>query len=142
MEAIIRIPLGSRGENAIGVQHPQVNLACGKYSSCVLSGLREELGEHINPRRPVGWPQADLRPIIELPCFLICKMVMVIVSFPGGSAVKNPPANAEDMDSIHGSGRFPWRMKWQPPPQYSCLGNPMDGGAWWTTVHRVIKRWT
>ena len=24
--------------------------------------------------------------------------------------------------------------------QYSCLGNPMDGGAWWTTVHGVTKR--
>ena len=111
MEAIIRIPLGSHGENAIGVQSPQVNPACGKYSSFVLGDLKEELGEHINPRRPVGWPQADLGLITELLCFLICKMVMVIVSFPGGSAVKNPPANAEDVDSIHGSGRFPWRKK-------------------------------
>ena len=28
------------------------------------------------------------------------------------------------------------------PLQYSCLGNPMDGGAWWTTVHKVVKSWT
>ena len=28
------------------------------------------------------------------------------------------------------------------PRQYSCLENPMDGGAWWTTVHRVTKSWT
>ena len=26
--------------------------------------------------------------------------------------------------------------------QYSCLGNPMDRGAWWATVHRVAKSWT
>ena len=26
--------------------------------------------------------------------------------------------------------------------QYSCLGNPMDGGAWWATVHGVAKSWT
>ena len=26
--------------------------------------------------------------------------------------------------------------------QYSCLGNPMDGGAWSATVHRVAKRRT
>ena len=26
------------------------------------------------------------------------------------------------------------------PFQYSCLGNPMDRGAWWATVHRVAKR--
>ena len=37
--------------------------------------------------------------------------------FPGGAAVKNLPANAgdtRDMGSIPGSGRFPWRRKWQP----------------------------
>jgi len=28
------------------------------------------------------------------------------------------------------------------PLQYSCLENPMDGGAWWATVHRVTKSWT
>ena len=26
--------------------------------------------------------------------------------------------------------------------QYSCLENPMDGGAWWATVHWVAKNWT
>ena len=28
------------------------------------------------------------------------------------------------------------------PPPYSCLENPMDGGAWWATVHGVTKSWT
>ena len=28
------------------------------------------------------------------------------------------------------------------PLQYSCLGNHMDGGAWWATVHGVAKSWT
>ena len=28
------------------------------------------------------------------------------------------------------------------PLQYSCLANPMDGGAWWATVHGVAKSWT
>ena len=28
------------------------------------------------------------------------------------------------------------------PLQYSCLENPMDGGAWWATVQRVIESWT
>ena len=28
------------------------------------------------------------------------------------------------------------------PLQYSCLENPVDRGAWWATVHRVVKRWT
>ena len=28
------------------------------------------------------------------------------------------------------------------PLQYSCLENPMEGGAWWATVHGVAKSWT
>ena len=28
------------------------------------------------------------------------------------------------------------------PLQYSCLGNPMNGGAWWAAVHGVAKSWT
>ena len=33
----------------------------------------------------------------------------------------------------------PWVKEIGNPLQYSCLGNPMDRGAWWTTVHRVAK---
>ena len=43
------------------------------------------------------------------------------VGFPGGSVVKNPPANAgdtRDIGLIPGSGRFPWRRKWQPTPVF------------------------
>ena len=35
-------------------------------------------------------------------------------------------------------GKISWRRKWQ-PLQYSCLGNPMDRGAWWATVQRVSR---
>ena len=28
------------------------------------------------------------------------------------------------------------------PLQYSCLANPMDGGAWWAAVHGVTRSWT
>ena len=52
--------------------------------------------------------------------------------------VKNPPASAEDMISIPGSGRSPGEETGN-PLQYSCLGNPMDRGAWWATVYRVTK---
>ena len=45
---------------------------------------------------------------------------------------------AGDSGSIPGSGIFPWRGKFQPTP----LGNPIDRGAWWTTVHGVTKNWT
>ena len=40
--------------------------------------------------------------------------------------------------SIPGSGRSPGEGDGN-PLQYSCLENPMDGGAWWATVHGVAK---
>ena len=46
--------------------------------------------------------------------------------------VKNPPANVGDVDSILGSGIFPGEGNGN-PLLYSCLGNPMDRGAWWAT---------
>ena len=52
---------------------------------------------------------------------------------PGGSVVENLPANAGDMNSIPGSGRSPGRRNGA-PLQCSCLGNPMDRGAWRATV--------
>ena len=56
--------------------------------------------------------------------------------FPGGSAVKNPPANAGDTGSVPGSGGSPGGGNGK-PLQYSCLGNPMDRGAFWATTHGV-----
>ena len=53
--------------------------------------------------------------------------------------VKNLPANAGDAGSIPGSGRSPGEGNGN-PLQYSCLRNPMDGGAWQATVHRGHKR--
>ena len=52
--------------------------------------------------------------------------------------VKNPPANAGNTGSIPGSGRFPGEGHGN-PLQYSCVGNPMDAGAWWATVHGVTR---
>ena len=34
------------------------------------------------------------------------------------------------------------RRQWHPILQYSCLENPMDGGAWWAAVYGVAKSWT
>ena len=48
--------------------------------------------------------------------------------FPGGSVVKNPPANVGDADSIPWVGRSPGEGNGN-PLQYSCLENPMDRGA-------------
>ena len=55
-----------------------------------------------------------------LSCFL---------GFPGGSEVKVSASNAGDLGSIPGSERSPGEGNGN-PLQYSCLENPMDGGAW------------
>ena len=64
--------------------------------------------------------------------------------FPGGAMVKNPLSNAgdtRDSSSSPGLGRSP-RARNCNPLQYSCLENPMDRGAWRTTVHGVAKSQT
>ena len=53
--------------------------------------------------------------------------------------MKNPPAGAGDTGSFPGSGRSPGEGSGNPLQYYSCLGNPMDGGAWRATVHGVTK---
>ena len=58
--------------------------------------------------------------------------------------VKNPPAKAGDIrdaSSIPGSERSPGGGHGN-SLQYSCLENPMAGGAWWATFYRVAESWT
>ena len=55
-----------------------------------------------------------------------------------GSVVKNSPANAGDPGSIPGSERSAGAGNGN-PLQYSCVGNPMDRGAWRATVHGITK---
>ena len=53
----------------------------------------------------------------------------ISVGFPGGSDGKESACNAGDPSSIPGLGRSPGEGN-DNPPQYSCLENPMDRGAW------------
>ena len=66
---------------------------------------------------------------------------VVTGGFPGGSEGKVSARNVGDPDSIPGSGRSPEEGNGN-PLQYSCLENPMDGGAWYATVYGVAKSWT
>ena len=64
--------------------------------------------------------------------------------FPGGSVVKNLPANTGDSEnegSIPGLGRFPGGGNGN-LLLYSCLENPTDRGAWRATVHEVTESQT
>ena len=76
--------------------------------------------------------------------YVIKNKAVRVLGFSGGSVVKNSPANAGyagDISSISGSGRSPGRGNGN-PVQYSCLGNPMDRGAWGATAHGVAKNQT
>ena len=53
--------------------------------------------------------------------------------FPGGSVVKNLPANVGDMGSIPGLGRSPGKGNGH-PLQNSFLENSMNRGDWWATI--------
>ena len=59
--------------------------------------------------------------------------------FPGDSVLKNPPANVGDAGSVPGLRRCTGKGK-DNPLQYSCLGIPMDRGAWRATVPGGCKR--
>ena len=66
---------------------------------------------------------------------------LLLTGFPGGSVIKNPPANAGYAGSIPGPGRSPGEGNGN-PLQYSCLENHMDRGAWWATVPGVGRSQT
>ena len=60
------------------------------------------------------------------------------MDFPGSSAGKESTCNAGDLGLMPGLGRSPGGGHGN-PLLYSCLGNPMDSGAWWATIHGVKK---
>ena len=62
----------------------------------------------------------------------------MILGFPGGSVVKNLPANIGDMGLIPRLGIFPGEGN-SNPLRYCCWGNLMDRGAWRAPVHWGYK---
>ena len=140
---------GHEFEWTLGVGDGQGSLAC-----CSSWGHKESDMTELDWTELVHFytPQTSSQESLEFLC-----------SFPFSGAsqvalvVKNPPANAGDIRDaglIPGSGRSPgeWHgFYWIVPVkskvslsslQYSCLENPMDRGAWKSTVHGVAKSWT
>ena len=70
-------------------------------------------------------------------------MYILVACFPGGSAVKNPPANAGDEGLISANaGDLGWEdpLEKEMATHSSILAwNPMDRGAWWATVNGVAR---
>ena len=66
------------------------------------------------------------------------------MGFPGGAVVNNSSADTGDSGatgSVSGSGRSLGVGNGN-PPQYSCLENSLDRGAWQVTIQGVTKSWT
>ena len=78
----------------------------------------------------------------DLSCDLVicpvCWQLELCMGFLGGSVMKNPPASAGNLGPIPELGRSPGEGNGN-PLQYSCLGNPIDRGAWQATVRGVAK---
>ena len=62
------------------------------------------------------------------------------MGFPGASGSQESACNAGDLGLIPGSGGSLGEGLGN-PLQYSCLENPMDRGAWWSTVYGMAKEW-
>ena len=79
------------------------------------------------------------------PCLFSSSFALILsqawTTFPRGSDSKASAYNVGDRGSIPGSGRSSGEGNAN-PLQYSCLENPMDGGAWQATVHEVAKSQT
>ena len=73
--------------------------------------------------------------LIQLP------KLIIFMGFPSGSDCKESTCNAGDSGSIPRSGRTSGEGNGY-PLQYSCMGNPMDKGAWQATIHGVKKSQT
>ena len=74
---------------------------------------------------------------MKLSSFCIKGLVCQTLGFPSGLVVKNPPANAEDMGSIPGSGRSPGGGN--DNPLWYFLPEQFHRGAWWAEVHGITK---
>ena len=61
-----------------------------------------------------------------------------VMGFPGESVVKNLPARHETQDRSLGQ-EDPLEKEMATKLQYSCLENPIDGEAWWATVHGLKR---
>ena len=64
--------------------------------------------------------------------------IFYVMGYPHGSVIKNYPPSAGDAGSISGSGRSPWRRKWQSTPVF-LPGESHRQRTWQSAVHRVEK---
>ena len=110
---------------------------------CPFAGLCVSAPCQYHPEPPLIALLSDYINSLSLPPCAAClsSFTQQVMCFPAGSDSKESACNAGDPVSIPDLGRSPGEGKGN-PRQYSCLENPMDGGAWWATVHGVTKSQT
>ena len=70
--------------------------------------------------------------------YILLILCIKLMGFPGGSVVKNPPANADVCQFDPWVGKIPWRRRWQPTPVF-LPGESHGQRTWQPTVHWVTK---
>ena len=101
---------------------------------CLVSALAASLPQRSSLIGAWGLPPFYRHSLSPLPS----PQINPFLSFPGGSGGKESACNTADLGWVPGSGRSHGRGNGN-APQYSCVGNPMDRGVFWATVHRVAK---
>ena len=89
--------------------------------------------------RGVWW--APVHRVTRVRQELVTKLLSQFKGFAGGSDSKESTYNAGEPGSVPGLGRSPEEGNGN-TPQYSCLQNSMDRGAWWATIHEVANHQT
>ena len=118
-----------------------------QWSPVFLAPGTDLMKDNFSTNRGWGWFQDDSNALHLLCTLFLLSWRMerqptpVFLVFPGGSDGKEFACNEGDLYSIPGLGRYPGEGNGN-PPQYSCLENSMDRGAWQATVHEVTKIWT
>ena len=100
---------------------------------------RQEYWSGLPCPSPGDLPDPGIEPVSPVAPALQADSLPLPLWLSGKESACNAGATG-DTGSIPGSGRSPGEGHGN-PLQYSCLENPMDRGAWWTTFHRVAKSW-
>ena len=79
--------------------------------------------------------------ILLLMYYYFYSVVYTVMGFPGGTDGKQSACNTGDPGLIPRLGSSPREGNGN-PPQYSCVMNPVDSGAWQATPHVVAESWT
>ena len=121
--------------------------------SLILSGVYSEFfrdrmmwcGNRLNVEADMRIQLSSVKPDIKEICKNVnpisLSLIIIFLGFPGGTNGRESACNAGDVGWIPGLGTSPGGGHGN-SLQYSCLGNSMDRGAWWATVHGVTKSQT